>query len=304
MKAMILAAGLGTRLRPYSNYRPKPLFPVLGKPLVSRLIDLLRRQGFRTIIVNCHLQKEQFVEVLQGETGVFLQYEEKVLGTGGGLCKAREFFGSEPFLVVNGDILHSLDLVDIYKQHLAASAPISMVVHDLARFNNLLVSADNKVTALRIGSRDYAPKNSARSLAFAGIQVVDPSIFEHRASSVFFDIIDLYKETITAGIPINAIEVKGHFWTDIGTPTDYLELHRDLLTDTSLADMIGWDVSVDGPVMVDKGAHLGRDVAFAEWAFVGSGAKIGDGSRITRSVVWDGAVVPENTIVEDEIVVG
>ncbi|MDT8335388.1 MAG: sugar phosphate nucleotidyltransferase, partial [Desulfurivibrionaceae bacterium] len=85
MKAMILAAGLGTRLRPYSLFRPKPLFPVLGRPLVFHLLDQLRRSGFRQFVVNANYLSAQFVKVLGGERNVDLQIEEDIIGTGGGL---------------------------------------------------------------------------------------------------------------------------------------------------------------------------------------------------------------------------
>jgi mannose-1-phosphate guanylyltransferase len=303
MKAMILAAGLGTRLRPYSNFRPKPLFPVLGKPLVLHLIGQLRKYGFQSIVVNSHDLNEQFREIISGESGVFLQVEDEILGTGGGLLQARAFLGSEPFLLVNGDILHSLDLADIYNSHLASEAPISMVVHDRARFNNLRVSGKGQITALRVCDQDIPTESDDRLLAFAGIHVINPTVLEDLPASGFYDIIDLYQQIITTGEVLNAIEVSGHFWTDIGTPQDYLDLHRDLLSAPALDDLIDLNISSVKPVCIANEAIVGRNVKFNDWAFVGAGARIGDGASISRSVVWDGAVVMAGAIVEDEIVV-
>ena len=305
MKAMILAAGLGTRLRPYSEYRPKPLFPVLGKPLLLHLLAQLRRQGFQETVVNSHFLNEQFRKILSGERGVSLQVEEDVLGTGGGLRQARSLLGREPFLLVNGDILHSLDLAAIYNHHLASAAPVSMVVHDRPRFNNLRVAANGRITALRVGEQDITPESGDRLLAFAGIHVIDPTVLADipTSGSGFYDVIDLYQKMIGAGAMINAIEVSGHFWTDIGTPRDYLDLHRALLTDPALPPALGWASSVK-PVAVTAGAVLGRKVEFSDWAFVGAGARIGTGAKISRSVIWDGAVVGKGAVIEDEIVVG
>ncbi|MEN8134978.1 MAG: NDP-sugar synthase [Thermodesulfobacteriota bacterium] len=303
MKAMILAAGLGTRLRPYSTYRPKPLFPVLGKPLLLHLLAQLRRQGFQEFVVNSHFLNEQFCEILGGEKDVSLQLEEDILGTGGGLRQARSLLGQEPFLLVNGDILHSLDLAAIYNHHLASAAPVSMVVHDRPRFNNLRVTANGQVTGLRVCEQDITPASGDRLLAFAGIHVIDPTILANIPGSGFYDIIDLYQKMIKTGVMINAIEVADHFWTDIGTPQDYLDLHKALLTDPLLAAAVGLD-SVVTPVAVAAGVVLGRDVKFNDWAFVGTGARIGDGARISHSVIWAGAVVREGALIEDEIVVG
>ncbi|MDF1578895.1 MAG: sugar phosphate nucleotidyltransferase [Desulfobulbales bacterium] len=304
MKAMILAAGLGTRLRPYSLFRPKPLFPVLGRPLVFHLLDQLRRSGFRQFVVNANYLSVQFVKVLGGERNVDLQIEEDIIGTGGGLRMARPVFRGAPFLAVNGDILHSLDLAAIYRRHLASGAPVSLVVHDCPRFNNLRISADGRVTALRVGSGDPAPDDEGRLLAFTGIQVIDPEVLGDIPPAGFFDIIDLYIRLAAAGTAINAIEVSGHFWTDIGTAGDYLALHGRLLTAPALAGKIGLDYAVRRPVHCPGDVVLGREVRFRDWAFVGAGARIGDNARLIRSVVWDGALVPEGAVVEDEIVVG
>ena len=101
---------------------------------------------------------------------------------------------------------------------------------------------------------------------------------------------------------LNAIEVSGHFWTDIGTPEDYLDLHRDLLSAPVLDDLIDLNISSVKPVCVANEAIVGRNVKFNDWAFVGAGARIGDGASISRSVIWDGAVVMDGAIIEDQIV--
>ena len=118
MKAMVLAAGLGTRLRPYSLKRPKPLFPVLDTPLLTHTLNQLRRSGAEGIVVNAHHLREQIRTMLQGQGDVQLQMEDRELGTGGGLRLAQSHFGEAPFLAVNGDIVHDLDL------HLIVVLPI------------------------------------------------------------------------------------------------------------------------------------------------------------------------------------
>lgn len=303
MNAMILAAGLGTRLRPYTEYRPKPLFPVLGKPLILHLVEQLRGHGFQTIAINTHFHSAQFGDILKGERDLVLQREEDILGTGGGLRRVSSRLGQEPFLVVNGDILHSLDLGEIYRRHLASGALVSMVVHDQVRFNNIRVSAQGTVSALRIGKEKTTPAFGERPLAFAGIHVIDPSVLAGIPATGCHDIIDLYRKMIASGGVINAIEVSGHFWTDIGTPQDYLALHRRLLTEPSLAEALGFRGLTTAPVVFGEEVVLGEEVAFREWAFVGSRATIGAGARIARSVLWDGAVVAAGARIEDGIVV-
>ncbi len=109
MQAMILAAGFGTRLQPYSNLRPKPLFPLLNTPLLLLTIQRLQDAGFDHIVVNCHHLKDQIRSLLAGIPGVFLQEETMIMGTGGGLRLAIDLLKDEPLLVSNGDIYHTVD---------------------------------------------------------------------------------------------------------------------------------------------------------------------------------------------------
>ena len=304
MHAMILAAGLGTRLRPYSDSCPKPLFPIMGKPLLLHLLRQLRMCDCKSITINSHYLVEQFSGALITEEDVILQIEEDILGTGGGLRKALPNFGQEPLLVVNGDIVHSLDLADIHKQHLASSSPVSMVVHDRPRFNNLQISPDGMVAGLRVHEREIGRDSGNRLLAFTGIHVIDPLVLKDIPAEGFYDIIDLYKNMITAGAKINAIEVSGHFWADIGTPKDYLEVHGKLLTDPNLAVTIRGGSVDKSSVHFGDGVILGSDVVFSDWAWIGDGVRIGDGARIARSVIWKNAEVGEKMVIEDAIVAG
>lgn len=302
MHAMILAAGLGTRLRPYSDRCPKPLFPVLGKPLIIHLLEQLRISGCKSITINSHYLVEQFSELLAAENDVKLQVEEDILGTGGGLRKALSYFGREPLLVINGDIVHSLDLTEIYNLHLVSSSPVSMVVHDRSRFNNLLISPAGLVAGLRVGKGQVSQDSGDRLLAFAGIHVIDPQVLQDIPAEGFYDIIDLYKNMVAAGAEINAIEVSDHFWADIGTPEDYLDLHGRLLNEPDLAAKCGVGSGNDPAIHLGDGIILGNDVDFDDWAWVGNGVRIGDGARIARSVLWDGAAVSDRMVIEDEIV--
>lgn len=302
MQAMILAAGLGTRLRPYSSHRPKPLFPILGKPLLLHLLAQLRGQGFERIIVNSHHLREQFVELLRDEPGVHLQLEEEILGTGGGLRLALPRLGQEPLLVVNGDTLLDLDLADLRQRHLRSGARISLVVHDQPRFNNLLVSATGEVEAFRVKAEAVAPGRGERLLAFTGLHFLDPAVLVDLAPGRFGDIIDHYMQLAARGEKINALEVRGQFWADMGTPADYLALHGDLL----LQRLSPWPAFLPrpaSPLLIGAGALVEPGVCLEEWAVVGAGARIGAGATLRRSVVWDGARVTPGALVEDQIIV-
>ena len=302
MHAMILAAGLGTRLRPYSQLRPKPLFPLLGRPILLHLLDQLRSQGFERIIVNAHYLREQFVELLRGEQDLHLQLEEQILGTGGGLRQALPLLGTEPVLVMNGDTLISADLALLREQHLASGARISLVVHQHPRFNNLRVLADGTIGAFRVGPEAVAVTRGERLLAFTGVHFLAPEILQDIPTGSFCDIVEHYITLLARGERINVLEVREHFWADLGTPNDYLTIHGELLQNR-LAPWPDFLPQSTTPFLIEAGAQVEAGVTLEEWAMIGAGARIGARATLRRVVVWDGATVAAGALVEDQIIV-
>jgi len=288
MKAMILAAGFGTRLKPYSLLRPKPLFPVLDRPLILCLIAQLREAGFDAILVNCHHLREQINDLLGGQDGIYLQEELIELGTGGGMRMARDFFGAEPVLVTNGDIFHTIDLARVYKEHCTSGADATLVLHDCPRFNNVTVDDKLDITA-------FGDSGAGKKMAFTGIHVLDQNLLSVIAPGIFFNIIDCYRYWIERGKRIRGHIVHDHFWTDMGTLEDYLNLHRVLLTQKPFKGF--------SPFYYGSGVRIPDDLQSKDWLCVGSGARIGRQCSLSRVVVWNGARVPDCAILEDLIVV-
>lgn len=286
-RVMILAAGFGTRLKPYSLLRPKPLFPLLDVPLIGHILDQLKHAGFGPVLVNSHHLKEQLTDFIGNRDGVSLQQELSVLGTGGGLRMAQDFLGNDPVLVVNGDIYHTIDLASVYEAHCVSGARVTLVLHDYQRFNR--VSLDDQG-----GVRAFGEDDGAKKLAFTGIHVLNPEILSVIPPGSFYDILDCYRYWISQGEPIQALVVRDHFWKDMGTPEDYLDLHRVLLTEKSFCRK--------SPFYVGRNVHIPDDLTFEGWFSIGSNAKIGRGCHLKRVVVWDGAVVPDGVNISDAII--
>ncbi|NNK56758.1 MAG: NTP transferase domain-containing protein [Desulfofustis sp.] len=293
MQAMILAAGFGTRLRPYTNLRPKPLFPVLNTPLLIGAVRRLKNFGFSRIVVNCHHLGEQIVTAVEDIDGVTIQYEERILGTGGGLRRALEDLDDEPLLVVNGDIYHCIDLAEIYHYHINSGQAITMAVHDYPRFNKLSVKAE------RIVDFDGVVAGDER-LAFTGIQVVNPDLLMGIKKEKASCIIEYYRKLLAQEIALNARRYGRCSWTDMGTPADYLNLHGDLLSEKEPC----WPElgSVAERNYIDARAECTEDLVIEDWACIGN-ARIGQQVKLCRCVVWDGAVVEPGMALTDEIVV-
>ena len=300
MKAMILAAGLGTRLLPYTLSRPKPLFPILNKPLLLLTISRIRNSGFSEIIVNAHHLRQQIKGALQYEENCILQEEEKILGTGGGLRMALSHFNHEPVLVANGDIYHTVDYQEVYRNHCASKADVTLVLHDYPRFND--VSVDEALFIKGFNISDQGQRNLRKKLAFTGIHVINPEVLRTIPQDAPYCIIECYKKLLEQGGTIRAHLATDHFWTDMGTPEDYLELHADILAQNiPVYEELGEELA-ESPFVGRQNASIAKDVKFQDWACIGKGATIGAGATLQRTVIWDGAVVPAGSAIRDTIV--
>lgn len=205
MKALIFAAGLGTRLKPLTDTMPKALVPIDGKPLLEHVILKLKAAGFNQIIVNVHHFPDQIIEFLKSKNNFDLRIEisderDKLLDTGGGVKKAKWFFDDgKPFLVHNVDILSNIDLQSLYQQHLETSPLATLVVSERDTFRYFLFDEEARLKGwINEKTGEVRPENLANTelfnkLAFSGIQVLSPDVFKLMDHfSDHFSIVDFY----------------------------------------------------------------------------------------------------------------
>ncbi len=293
MEAMILAAGFGTRLQPYTFIRPKPLFPVLNQPILQYLLEMLREHGGYRPVVNCHYLGEQVQTFLEGHSGVEVQHEAEILGTGGSLRQALGHFSEQPVLVMNGDIFHDVNLGALYQHHLQSGNKVTMAMHACPRFNTVAVDND------RVVSFEAQPLSDFSRLAFTGIHVLNREVIAMIPEGRFFHIIDLY-ETLARRGEIGVFRVDGAYWRDIGTPQDYLQLHGDLLG--GLAGK-GLPRAARGKKWcLGESVRLGENVQLDDWGCLGAATIVGAGARLARCVVWDGVEIPPGAECQDSII--
>ncbi len=300
LTAVVLAAGLGTRLRPLSYQVPKPLFPILNRPLLGLILDQLEAAGFNRVAINTHHRADDINAFIESHSPpdleVFISYEAEILGTGGGLRNLTEFVGESPFLVINGDIITDLDFAAAYRGH-QQGALATMMLHDYPRFNNVWLDGSRHIASF--GAAPHLATTTS-PLAFTGIQVVSPRIFELIPPGVSVNIIDTYRQAIAGGETVAAAVQRGFYWQDIGTPQDYLEIHRRLLAGElqilaafypDLADpYTGLGVTLSARVHCDGGVCLG------------SGVHVGTGAYLKNTVVWANAAIDPGVHLEDCLV--
>jgi len=294
MQAMLLAAGLGTRLRPYTLVRPKPLFPVLNRPLLLILIDMLRESGCTKTVVNGHHLGERIKEAVNYLPDVHFQDEPEILGTGGGIRQALAKFSQEPILVMNGDIFHTVDLAELYRRHVNSGNLVTLALHDYPRFNSVAVCNDRIVSF-----RAAADVSANRLLAFTGIHVVEPDVVKQIPAGRFYHIIDLYENLARQGKQVGFIRVDDSFWSDIGTPEDYLKLHKELLAGIGVKNA-SLPVA-QGQWLIDDQARIANDAVLSGWGCIGK-ADIGSGVTLRNCVIWDAAAVPDGSCLENMII--
>ena len=221
MKALIFAAGLGTRLKPLTDTIPKALVPIAGKPLLQHVIEKLKNSGFDEIIVNVHHFPDQIIDFLKANNNFGIRMEisderDMLLDTGGGIRKAQHFFDDgKPFLVHNVDILSNVDLNALYQQHLRRNSLATLVVSSRNTFRYLLFDDDLRLkgwTNERTGElkpEGFSKPHLYNKLAFSGIQILSPSVFEIMEKyEPKFPVMDFYlnnlKENVIAGfVPDN-----------------------------------------------------------------------------------------------------
>jgi aminoglycoside/choline kinase family phosphotransferase/dTDP-glucose pyrophosphorylase len=233
MKALILAAGFGTRLLPFTKNTPKALFPVAGRPLLHIIISSLQNAGCKAVIINTHhLYKKIDSYLLQQKYAipVITRYEPEILGTGGAMKNVADFWDDHPFMVINSDIFTDIDLKKVYDFHLNHGHPVTLVLHDDPHFNTVPVNKNGFITEFHDStplpshlvsvSNIYRPGETEK-LTFTGIQVLDPQVLELIPDNIFSSSIDSYRQLISENKKVCAFIAKEYQWKDIGSPERY-----------------------------------------------------------------------------------
>ena len=240
MKAMVLAAGQGTRLRPTTDSTPKALVQVAGRPMIEYALLLLRHYGIKEIIINLHHLGEQIESRLgDGNTlGLKLSYsrEAELLDTGGGLLKAKTFLQDSPFIVINTDALIDLNLAELIDFHGRMRAAATLVLRPDRRadeYGSMDVDGTGRIWRFLDSNAPSSPSSGLRKLMVTGVQILDPRIFrymeEHGTESKFSTTKHIYPRMLLAGERLCGFVFEG-FWRDLGTPARIQETEQQLQT--------------------------------------------------------------------------
>lgn len=284
-RAIILAAGFGTRLGTLSDERPKPMLPVLDIPLIRYAVALLRGHGLSEIAVNLHHRGD----LIRAELGDGFHYSEEaeILGTGGGLARIGDWLtrgGRDPFVVCNGKIISNIDVAAVVRRHHETGASATMVlreVPDAEKWGAIHVGDDGRVTRI-VGQGEPG----AHACMFTGIHVLSPRLLARLPATGESDSIrQAYIPALLDGERIEGVRYDG-YWHEHSTPERYLQGNWNLLSGAvQLAHPPGELRAIAASATVEPGASLSAQVV------VGARSVVRAGAKLDRVVVWPGCTV-------------
>jgi mannose-1-phosphate guanylyltransferase len=312
MKAMVLAAGLGTRLRPLTYEITKPMVPVLDRPVMEHIVDLIDRHSFDGVIANLHYFPETIREYF-GER-ISYRFEEQLLGTAGGVRACAEFFGDEPFLVISGDALTDIDLTAFAARHREAGGIATLAVKqvpDTREYGVVLHDRAGRITGFQ---EKPQPDEALSDLGNCGIYMFDPSIFDYFPDRPFVDWAkDVFPALLENDVPFHIHEVR-EYWNDVGSLGELRQGTFDALNGELRLEMEGsevqpgvtvagpsplrQDTDVEGSMWIGHDVQIGTGVRLMGPIVLGDGARIGDGAQLRESIVFPGTeVAPESILI-------
>jgi mannose-1-phosphate guanylyltransferase len=319
MKAMVMAAGLGTRLRPLTYEASKPMVPVANRPVMEHILALLHRHGFDEVIANLHW----FPDTIRGrfgdgsELGVELTYshEDELLGTAGGVRNVAEFFGEDPFLVMAADALTDIDLKDLRAAHDANEGVATLAVKrvpNVSEFGVVITGSDGRIQ----GFQEKPNRAEALSdLASCMIYVLDREVFDYFPDQPVIDFaLDVFPALLENDVPFHVHETES-YWNDVGSLPEYLQGNLDAVEGVVDVELAGelvdpeggeeaverGDPGVDGRVLAAEGCEIGAGVRLDGPLVLGEGCAIGAGARVKESVVLPGANIPAGALVASAV---
>jgi mannose-1-phosphate guanylyltransferase len=315
MKAMVLAAGLGTRLRPITFELPKPMVPVLDRPVMAHILRMLERQGFDDVIANLHY----FPDTIRGYFGdrIEYRYEEELLGTAGGVRNVADFFGDDLVLVVSGDALTDVDLNRLVERHTSAGGIATLTVKKVENTREYGVVIHDSEGRVQGFQEKPDPAEALSNLGNCGIYCFSPEIFDYFPKEPFVDWAqDVFPVLLEHDVPFYVHEID-EYWNDVGSLAELRQGTFDVLDGELRLDVpgesrgdgvtvgAGSDLSaaeqVDGPVWVGENVEIGAGARLMGPVAIGDGSRIGRGASVRGAVIFPGTDVPDEAIAIDAI---
>ena len=308
---MVLAAGLGTRLRPLTYEITKPMVPVLDRPVMAHIVDLLDRHGFDEVIANLHYFPDSIREYF-GDRLAY-RFEEELLGTAGGVRNVADFFGDESFLVISGDALTDIDLTRFVARHRETGSVATLAVKqvsDTREYGVVLHDSEGRITGFQ---EKPPPEEALSNLGNCGIYLFKPEIFDYFPAQDPVDWAnDVYPTLLAHDVPFHIHEIGDEYWNDVGSLAELRQGTFDALAGELELALTGDEISpgvrvaptstlpastqVDGPAWIGHDVVIGEDVRLQGPVVLGDGARIGERAQLRETILLPGTEVAAEAI--------
>ncbi|MDD4869944.1 MAG: sugar phosphate nucleotidyltransferase [Kiritimatiellae bacterium] len=297
-KAILLAAGLGTRIQPLSDDLPKPMMPIWGKPAVLHMINLMERFGVHEILINLHHNSEPILEYFRNNPVKGMQiefsYEPEILGTGGALKKASWFIDSSPFWLANTDIVADLS-PEPFLQEFNREKPLAVVWLHPTLGPRTVEMTRNRITCFQ--SKKAGGDNT---FTFCGLHLLSRNILKYLPEPAFSSIINAYLSAMSKGKTISGVISDNSFWADIGNPSQYLEAHRMIFENYRQKKPGARLFDPEQLKIMDSLRR--RGIMINGFAAISSNSIINRGANISDSIIWDKAQITSSAALDGAIV--
>jgi len=322
LKAMILAAGLGTRLRPLTEEISKPMVPIVNRPVMEHIVELLSRHDFKDIYVNLHYYPDvitrHFADGARWGVSITYSYEEELLGTAGGVKKLERELEGDTFLVISGDALTDIDLtrlMEFHKEHGAVATLVVTPVDDPSKYGVVITDDKNRIT----GFQEKPGKEEARSrVANSGIYVFETEVLDMIPQGSFYDFgSQLFPRFLEENIEFYGY-VHDDYWNDVGSFEEYKAGNFDALTGKVKVRIpgvrigedvwIGEDTVIEeavvmvGPICIGSHCHVKRGARLFGPLVVGDRTVIDEGATLYRGIKWGDSYIGKDAHLMDSIV--
>ncbi len=322
MKAMILAAGLGTRLRPLTDAVPKPMVQLAGRPCMEYTIMLLKKYGVNEIVINLHYLPGAIIDYFGNGSrfGVKIHYsfEEKLMGTAGGFKKLQHFFKDGPALIISGDGLTDLNIRDFYNFHKKQGCIAALVLKKVGSTENYGVVKLREDQTIEIFQEKPKAEQAVSNLANTGIYFFEPEIFDYIPDNSFYDFgRQVFPELIEKNIKMAGYLMDG-YWCDIGDLNVYKDAHYDMLTGQVDVEIPGmkisdgvWigrrisihpDVKLVGPVLIGDNCIIEKGSQIYGPVVLGKNTILDEESTVKKSILWDNVYIGKAAFLTDSII--
>ena len=298
-KAMVLAAGLGTRLRPLTDLISKPMAPIVNKPVMEHIIELLAEHGFGEIVCNLHWYpeaiKDYFGDGSKWNINITYSYEPELLGTAGGVKKVEAFFEDRTFLILSGDALTDIDLtglMDFHKKKEGICTIALTEVDDPSQYGVVITDNDNRIT----GFQEKPLMGEEKShLANSGIYVFEPEIFNHIPFGSFYDFgRDLYPKLLAGQIPYYGYK-HDRYWNDVGSLEQYQQGNFDALEGKVKLKIPG--IQINEGIWLGKNCKIEEEVVMIPPIVIGNNCTIKKGAKLYGPII-----IGDNTIIDERAI--